>query len=84
MKEPKYRISERNGRFNIQVYVGRTTGMFWWKKKVWGWESIGVDGYADQVDMYHEPEFSNTFKSIKKARKQIVLWLEKTKYHNYP
>lgn len=69
----KYRIKEYDGRFNIQIMDerGNYTATDYMGEK-WEWKNINRPA----------PLTSKTYKTLKKARKQIERWNKGEVYHD--
>jgi len=79
-KDVKYRIKKYQGRYFIQVWAYEEKGILWWKRKVYDWYDTNSWGRVWNIEPIVEPW--DEFKTIKKARKKIKLWLTTTVYYN--
>lgn len=80
-KDFKYRVVEHNGKFKIEVYAYEERGFLWWKRKEpIGWRDTNSQGGVHQWWPVTQA-YSKTFKSLKKAKKQIAEWQSETVYH---
>jgi phage-related minor tail protein len=81
-EEIKYRVKERNGEFEIQIYAYKEKGFLWWKRKEYIWHPTNSWGGAWETYPrgFSQPK-SPRFDSLKKAKKQIQKWNKEVSYY---
>jgi len=77
----EYRISEYLGVFEIEVRGFKTTGMWWWKKKVYEWYRPNIWGGVIQNYPVVQPHLES-FKTIEDARNCIKVFKKGIIYHS--